>query len=116
MNEATTAVASFLRLSAPEETGAFADVPSFFSFTTAYPVAMMAVPTPADVWHDPTVQEPGYRYLTMRTAVVHRNIRPTHRRAPEGAEELRADPDTPQALAAWARSMMGADAPDMLDI
>jgi len=77
---------------------------------------MVAMPAPADVWHDATIQEPGYLYLTWRTEILPRTVRPTYQRAPGIQGDLRAQPDTPQQLAAWAGSMMGGDASDMLDI
>jgi hypothetical protein len=112
MNEGTTAVTVFVRI--PDETGAYADVPSWFSTTTAYPAEVMALPAPADLRYDATIL--ARPYLTWRTAVVPRTIRPTYKRVPGMGEDLRAQPVSAEDLAAWARSMMGADDPDMLDI
>lgn len=71
----------------------------------------------ATMWHNYTSPGGQVRYLARPTVVVRRGIRRAVRRpASRPVEDLAAVHVMPQEYAAWARAMMGGEAPDMLDI
>ena len=99
-----------------EQTPASTDIPLWLSTGMGAAIAMPAsTPDPAAiVWRSATIPKPLNLYVSP-TAVVIR-VQPVRRAAPNVVEDLRAEGVTHEELAVWARSMMGGDTSDMLDI
>ena len=99
-----------------DQTQVFVDLPLWSSTggsilsvpgTTADPAAF--------VWRNATIPRPLYGYVNQAATVIFRRaVRPARHAVPN--EDLRSEGITHQEFAAWARSMMGGEAPDMLDI
>src|SRR5260370_41224886 len=76
---------------------------------TALPAALM-------IWQNYTLPQPAAHLTLMPPPIVRQDVTPALQVATEIAEDLRPVGVTPEALAAWARSMIGGDTSDMLDI
>jgi hypothetical protein len=83
----------------------------------AVPVSFGGTADPAAlVWRNCTIPQPRSG-VAWRPTIVRRVIRPTRQPvAPNAPQDLAAEELTAQDFAAWARSMVGGEAPDMLDI
>src|SRR5437868_3654833 len=82
----------------------------------AVPAVLDSTSDPAAfVWRSYTI--PQQRQLVMwRHTEIRYDIRREPHVAPNAAEDLIAEGVTHQDFAAWARSMMGGDTSDMLDV
>ena len=81
---------------------------SAMSSTTADPAAIL--------WRSTTIPRPICAYMSPGAVVIRRGVRPARQPAPNVVPDLLTEGITHQEFAVWARSMMGGDAPDMLDI
>lgn len=104
---------------ANDQTQVTADLPVWLSTGMgASPAPVSTADPAAAMWRNYTSPAQAVAYVRVPTLVIRRGVvpRPTRRRGPVTVEDLSAAGVEHNQLAAWARSMMGGDATDMLDV